>query len=104
MKKGWIVAASLLFLLAIFTFGFSLFFLLLDSLSILITGLFSVPVYVSLYKNGLIGKKQVLFLDEAGGLILGSKLPVNLPELFVIFLERTVISLLIVCPLAHLIF
>lgn len=60
MKKGWIVAASLLFLLAIFTFGFSLFFLLLDSLSILITGLFSVPVYVSLYKNGLIGKKQVL--------------------------------------------
>jgi len=47
---------------------------------------------------------QILFLDEVGGLILGSKLPVNLPELFVIFLERTVISLLIVCPLAHLIF
>lgn len=47
---------------------------------------------------------QVLFLDEVGGLILGSKLPVNLPELFVIFLERTIISLLIVCPLAHLIF
>ncbi|MBR7014902.1 MAG: YjiH family protein, partial [Lachnospiraceae bacterium] len=32
---------------------------------------------------------QVLFLDEVGGLILGSKLPINLPELFVIFLERT---------------
>ena len=47
---------------------------------------------------------QVLFLDEVGGLILGSKLPVNLAELFVIFLERTIISLLIVCPLAHLIF
>lgn len=47
---------------------------------------------------------QVLFLDEVGGLILGSRLPVNLPELFVIFLERTIISLLIVCPLAHLIF
>ena len=47
---------------------------------------------------------QVLFLDEVGGLILGSKLPVNLPELFVIFLERTIISLLIVCPLAQLIF
>ena len=47
---------------------------------------------------------QVLFLDEVGGLILGSKLPVNLAELFVIFLERTIISLLIVCPLAQLIF
>ena len=47
---------------------------------------------------------QVLFLDEVGGLILGSKLPINLPELFVIFLERTIISLLIVCPIAHLLF
>ena len=47
---------------------------------------------------------QVLFLDEVGGLILGSKLPINLFELFVIFLERTIISLLIVCPVAHLLF
>lgn len=47
---------------------------------------------------------QVLFLDEVGGLILGSKLPINLLELFIIFLERTIISLLIVCPIAHLIF
>jgi nucleoside recognition membrane protein YjiH len=47
---------------------------------------------------------QVLFLDEVGGLILSSKLPINLLELFVIFLEITIISLLIVCPIAHLIF
>jgi len=47
---------------------------------------------------------QVLFLDEVGGLILASRIPIRLSELFVIFLERTVISLLIVCPLAHLIF
>ncbi|MBO5570770.1 MAG: hypothetical protein J6A79_17825 [Clostridia bacterium] len=46
----------------------------------------------------------VLFLDEVGGLILGSELPINLWKLFLIFLERTIISLLIVCPLAHLIF
>ena len=52
----------------------------------------------------VISVTQVLFLDEVGGLILGSKLPINLWELFLIFLERTVISLLIVCPLAHLIF
>ena len=47
---------------------------------------------------------QVLFLDEVGGLIISSKLPVNLGELFVIFLERTVISILVVCPIAHLLF
>ena len=47
---------------------------------------------------------QVLFLDEVGGLILGSKLPVNFGELFVIFLERTIISILIVVPVAHLLF
>ncbi|MGN0659794.1 MAG: YjiH family protein [Emergencia sp.] len=47
---------------------------------------------------------QLIYLSEVGGLILGSKLPVKLWELFVIFLERTIISLLIVCPLAHLFF
>lgn len=47
---------------------------------------------------------QLIYLSEVGGLILGSKLPVNIVELFVIFLERTIISLLIICPLAHLIF
>lgn len=52
----------------------------------------------------VISVTQVLFLDEVGGLILGSKLPINILELFVIFLERTLISLLIVCPIAHLIF
>jgi nucleoside recognition membrane protein YjiH len=52
----------------------------------------------------VISVTQVLFLDEVGGLILGSKLPVGLGELFVIFLERTIISILIVVPLAHLLF
>lgn len=47
---------------------------------------------------------QLIYLSEVGGLILGSKLPVNLGELFLIFLERTIISLLIVAPIAHLVF
>lgn len=47
---------------------------------------------------------QLIYLSEVGGLILGSKIPVNLLELFVIFLERTIISLVIVAPVAHLIF
>ena len=47
---------------------------------------------------------QVLYLSEVGGLILASSLPVNLFEMFVIYLERTIISFLIVCPIAQLIF
>ena len=52
----------------------------------------------------VISVTQLIYLSEVGGLILGSKIPVNLPELFIIFLERTIISLLIVAPVAHLIF
>ncbi len=47
---------------------------------------------------------QVLYISEIGGLILASKLPIGLGEMFIIFLERTIISLIIVCPLAHLLF
>ncbi len=47
---------------------------------------------------------QLIYLSEVGGLILGSKIPVSLPELFVLFLERTIISLLIAAPAAHWIF
>ncbi len=47
---------------------------------------------------------QLIYLSEVGGLILGSKLPVKFWELVVLFLERTIISLVIVCPIAHLIF
>lgn len=52
----------------------------------------------------VISVTQVLFLDEVGGLILASRLPIHIGELFVIFLERTLLSLIIVCPIAHLIF
>ena len=52
----------------------------------------------------VISVTQLIYLSEVGGLILGSKIPVNLLELFILFLERTIISLFIVAPLAHLIF
>lgn len=52
----------------------------------------------------VISVTQLIYLSEVGGLILGSKIPVSLPELFVIFLERTIISLIIVAPAAHVIF
>ena len=47
---------------------------------------------------------QLIYLSEIGGLILGSKIPIGIFGLFVIFLERTIISLLIITPIAHLIF
>ena len=52
----------------------------------------------------IISVTQLIYLSEVGGLILGSKIPVNIVELFILFLERTIISLLIVAPLAHLVF
>lgn len=52
----------------------------------------------------VISVTQLIYLSEVGGLILGSKLPVKFWELFLIFIERTIISLLIVTPIAHWIF
>lgn len=52
----------------------------------------------------VISVTQLIYLSEVGGLILGSKIPVNLPELFILFLERTIISLLIAAPVSHMFF
>ena len=52
----------------------------------------------------VISVTQLIYLSEVGGLILGSKIPVSLPELFLLFLERTLISLFIAAPAAHFIF
>ncbi len=47
---------------------------------------------------------QLIYMSETGSVILGSKIPVNLIELFIIFLERTLISLPIIILMAHLFF
>ncbi|MBE6023010.1 MAG: YjiH family protein [Cellulosilyticum sp.] len=47
---------------------------------------------------------QLIYLSEVGALLLGSKIPVKLWELFVIFIERTLITLPIIALIAHLIF
>ena len=64
----------------------------------------SVTSDMSRFIVAIISVTQLIYLSEVGGLILGSKIPVNIVELFILFLERTIISLLIVAPLAHLIF
>lgn len=47
---------------------------------------------------------QLIYMSEVGGLILGTKLPLKLWDLFVIFLIRTIISIPIVAAIAHLLF
>lgn len=47
---------------------------------------------------------QLIYMSEVGGLILGTKIPVNFFDLFIIFLLRTLICLPIITLIAHIIF
>ncbi|ASU23715.1 hypothetical protein CCZ37_14050 [Vibrio qinghaiensis] len=47
---------------------------------------------------------QLIYMSEVGALMLGSKIPVNILELFVIFILRTLITLPVIAGVAHLIF
>ena len=47
---------------------------------------------------------QLIYMSEIGSIIMGSKIPVSLKDLFIIFLERTIVTLPVVAVLAHLIF
>ena len=47
---------------------------------------------------------QLIYLSEVGALLLASKIPVKIGELFVIFVERTIITLPIIAVIAHVIF
>lgn len=47
---------------------------------------------------------QLIYMSEVGGLLLGSKIPVGFGELFIIFLQRTLVTLPIIVLIAHIIF
>ncbi|MDN3702430.1 YjiH family protein [Vibrio artabrorum] len=47
---------------------------------------------------------QLIYMSEVGALLLGSKIPVNIFELFIIFILRTLITLPVIAGVAHLIF
>lgn len=47
---------------------------------------------------------QLIYMSETGSVILGTNLPVSLADLFILFLERTLISLPVIVIAAHLIF
>ena len=47
---------------------------------------------------------QLIYMSEVGALLLGSKIPVNVLELFVIFLLRTLVTLPVIALVAHWVF
>lgn len=47
---------------------------------------------------------QLIYMSEVGGLLLGSRLPVTLKDLLLIFLLRTLITLPIIAGIAHMLF
>jgi nucleoside recognition membrane protein YjiH len=59
---------------------------------------------LTLFVVATISVTQLIFMAEVGGLLLGSKIPVNFLDLVMIFLLRTLIALPIVAGVAHLLF
>lgn len=47
---------------------------------------------------------QLIYMSEVGAMLLGTKIPVNIFELFVIFILRTIITLPVITLVAHLVF
>ncbi|WP_125152988.1 YjiH family protein [Clostridium rectalis] len=47
---------------------------------------------------------QLIYMSEVGGLLLGSKIPVSIKDLVIIFIQRTLITLPIITLIAHIIF
>ena len=59
---------------------------------------------ITLFTIATISVVQLIYMSEVGGLILGTKIPLNILDLIVIFLLRTLIALPIVAGVAHLLF
>lgn len=47
---------------------------------------------------------QLIYLSEVGAVILGSKIPISPKELFIIFIQRTLVTLPIITIVAHILF
>ncbi|MBS4177972.1 YjiH family protein [Lederbergia citrea] len=47
---------------------------------------------------------QLIYMSEVGGVLLGSKIPVGMKDLIILFILRTLITLPIITLIAHLIF
>ncbi len=47
---------------------------------------------------------QLIYMSEIGSIIMGSKIPVSLKDLFIIFIERTIVTLPVIALCAHILF
>ena len=47
---------------------------------------------------------QLIYMSEIGSIIMGSKIPVSLKDLFIIYIERTLVTLPVIAIFAHFLF
>lgn len=47
---------------------------------------------------------QLIYMSEVGGVLLGSKIPINIKELLIIFIERTLVTLPVIVLIANILF
>lgn len=47
---------------------------------------------------------QLIYMSEIGSIIMGSKIPVSLKDLFIIFIERTIVTLPVIALFTHMLF
>lgn len=62
----------------------------------------SIPSELTRFVISAVSVVQIVYLSEVGAVILASKIPVSIAELFIIFIERTIVTLPVIAVLAHL--
>lgn len=69
--------------------------------SILVT---EIPSELTRFVIAALSVTQLIYMSEVGALLLGSKIPVTLLDLFLLFLLRTIITLPVIVLMAHWLF
>lgn len=64
----------------------------------------SIPSDLTRFVVATLSVTQLIYLSEAGAVMLGSKIDVTLKDLFLIYVERTIVTLPIIVLAGHLIF
>ncbi|NLX62059.1 MAG: YjiH family protein [Tissierellia bacterium] len=64
----------------------------------------SIPSELTRFVVAGVSITQLIYLSEVGAVILGSSIPISLGELFIIFIERTLVTLPILAVIGHLLF
>ncbi|MGL5683458.1 MAG: YjiH family protein [Marinifilaceae bacterium] len=70
--------------------------------SVMAAGLITSPL--TKFVIAALSVTQLIYMAEVGGLLLGSKIPISLKDLIVVFLLRTLVTLPVIALVAHLLF